>query len=122
MKGQDAKNLTLYFLKLKNKPATKEEMQKGVSQVKHLFNKGYTFDQIKGAIDRYIDNMYSIGYLFKTIDNYIGEEILNEVKEKELPKGGTEGDNQTKAKRFNNKSRFRKKCNLDLFKKPGDDK
>lgn len=120
----EARDLALYFFKLKDAELEPKEVQKSIAQVKLLFKKGYTYEEIKGAMERYKDRMYSIGYLFKAIDSYIGEEILKEEKEKELKtiKDGADGDNKEKYKRFNNKSWFREKCNLDLFKEPGNDK
>lgn len=123
--SKDARDLALHFYKLKDKKITPQDMQKSVAQVKVLFNKGYTYEQVKGAINKYVDKMYSIGYLFSTIDTFIGEELLQQEKEKDLktlPRGGKTGSNKEKYERNNNKPRFGTEHYLYLFEKSGDDK
>lgn len=124
-----AKDIAIYFFEKKDWKITPSAIKIQISHAKQLLKAGFTFDEIVYGIDEKYKTMYSLGYLFSTLNKILDEKnVINKqhkyniinIKEGGENNNSTE-NNQRKMERFNDESRFRKKHNFDLFKEPRDD-
>lgn len=124
-----AKELAIYFFSKKEWKVTSSTIKIQIIQAKRLLDAGFTQEEIMYGIDKCYTSMYSLGYLLLQLNKILDERNIptHQYNTIQIKEGG-EGDNtnstknnQRKMAGFHDESRLREKCNLDLFKKPGED-
>lgn len=133
--GTNAKDIAIYFLKLKGLPLNKPNITRTIVQAKALLTMGYTKDEIITVVDKAIEsnpNIYSLGYLPYCIVDILKEikteavkqEVQQEIKtefakrqEEVNPDSESCNRNRSKLDRFGFQSRFGEKFNFDMFEK-----
>ena len=124
---KQAKELALFFLGATEQKVEPKKVAYSVNQAKNLLKK-YQYDHLIKAIQHYVENpprgkINSLRYFFYVMDEWT-EIMLTKEEQKRVKKNFDDNkfvrslDNLAKTQRNNDKSRFGKKYNFDMFEEP----
>lgn len=105
------KDLATYFFNVTNQKWTGRNFSRTIGQINTLLKEGYTLEEIKAAIDYYVENppekgFYSIGWL-----NYNINQALRQVAIKKIEKQQQGVHDITVTEDKSNREKYKKNSN-----------